>query len=440
MAVAGASGKTTTTSMLAVALPRPGSTRPSSVGGDIPQIGGSATVGRRRRLRRRGGRERRLVPRLPARRSPSSPTSSPTTSTSTARVEDVESALSRSRADPADGGLLVACADDPGSLRLAGREPRPRAGASSPTAVDERADLVVAIDGRPSGLGSRSTPVRDGVRHELVLRVPGRHNVLNAAAAYLAAVAGLGRTAAAVARRAGGVHRGPAPVRGRGRGRRRHGRRRLRAQPGQGRVRGAARPAGSLGRAGDGRLHVVFQPHLYSRTRDFAAEFAAALALADEVVLLDIYARTRGPRRRASPATLVAAAVPLPARARRGRRAASAGRGRRAGRRARPTRRPRPDRRRRRRHDAGSADPARPWGSDERAARRPGTGAHGAPAPWPRSGLGALPLRGAGHPGPAPSVAAGAVGAGAPRRSRAGWSGSCGGARSCRCAPSRSPG
>lgn len=37
------------------------------------------------------------------------------------------------------------------------------------------------------------------------------------------------------------------------------------------------------------RLTVAFQPHLYTRTRDFAGEFAEALSLADEVVLLDIY-------------------------------------------------------------------------------------------------------------------------------------------------------
>ncbi len=39
----------------------------------------------------------------------------------------------------------------------------------------------------------------------------------------------------------------------------------------------------------DKRLTVAFQPHLYSRTRDFASEFASALSLADEVLLLDIY-------------------------------------------------------------------------------------------------------------------------------------------------------
>ena len=37
------------------------------------------------------------------------------------------------------------------------------------------------------------------------------------------------------------------------------------------------------------RITLVFQPHLFSRTRDFMDEFAAVLALADELILLDIY-------------------------------------------------------------------------------------------------------------------------------------------------------
>ncbi|MDE6197997.1 MAG: UDP-N-acetylmuramate--L-alanine ligase [Muribaculaceae bacterium] len=37
------------------------------------------------------------------------------------------------------------------------------------------------------------------------------------------------------------------------------------------------------------RLTVAFQPHLYTRTRDFAPEFAEALSMADEVLLIDIY-------------------------------------------------------------------------------------------------------------------------------------------------------
>ncbi|MBO4645137.1 MAG: UDP-N-acetylmuramate--L-alanine ligase [Bacteroidales bacterium] len=39
----------------------------------------------------------------------------------------------------------------------------------------------------------------------------------------------------------------------------------------------------------DKKLTVIFQPHLYSRTRDFGGQFAEVLALADEILLLDIY-------------------------------------------------------------------------------------------------------------------------------------------------------
>lgn len=40
---------------------------------------------------------------------------------------------------------------------------------------------------------------------------------------------------------------------------------------------------------------MIFQPHLYSRTRDFAVEFAHALAPADHVVLLDVYGAREAP-------------------------------------------------------------------------------------------------------------------------------------------------
>ena len=39
----------------------------------------------------------------------------------------------------------------------------------------------------------------------------------------------------------------------------------------------------------DRRLTAVFQPHLYTRTRDFYKDFADSLSLLDEVILLDIY-------------------------------------------------------------------------------------------------------------------------------------------------------
>jgi UDP-N-acetylmuramate--alanine ligase len=45
----------------------------------------------------------------------------------------------------------------------------------------------------------------------------------------------------------------------------------------------------ALREPGPSRLVAVFQPHLYSRTKAFADEFGAALTLADEVVVLDVY-------------------------------------------------------------------------------------------------------------------------------------------------------
>jgi UDP-N-acetylmuramate--alanine ligase len=55
----------------------------------------------------------------------------------------------------------------------------------------------------------------------------------------------------------------------------------------------------------------VFQPHLYSRTRYFADQFGAALGLADEVVVMDIYAAREDPMPGVTGA-MVASTVPLP--------------------------------------------------------------------------------------------------------------------------------
>lgn len=47
---------------------------------------------------------------------------------------------------------------------------------------------------------------------------------------------------------------------------------------------------GSLRKTYKGRnITVVFQPHLYTRTRDFASDFARSLDMADRILLLDIY-------------------------------------------------------------------------------------------------------------------------------------------------------
>ena len=63
--------------------------------------------------------------------------------------------------------------------------------------------------------------------------------------------------------------------------------------------------------AGAGRVVVLFQPHLYSRTESFATEFGAALSLADEVVVLDVYGAREEPRPGVTGA-LVAESVTVP--------------------------------------------------------------------------------------------------------------------------------
>jgi UDP-N-acetylmuramate--alanine ligase len=118
---------------------------------------------------------------------------------------------------------------------------------------------------------------------KLDLAVPGAHNVLNARAALAAlGAAGLDLDKAAAAL---------ADFRG--------VRRRLEVKGERGGVRiyddYAHHPTevraalSALHELGPARLIAAFQPHLYSRTKVFATQFGAALALADEIAVLDVY-------------------------------------------------------------------------------------------------------------------------------------------------------
>jgi UDP-N-acetylmuramate--alanine ligase len=74
-------------------------------------------------------------------------------------------------------------------------------------------------------------------------------------------------------------------------------------------IRGDLQAARAL--AGEGRVVVVFQPHLVSRTRVFGSAMGAELGAADEVVVLDVYLAREDPDPEVTGA-LVARAVPLP--------------------------------------------------------------------------------------------------------------------------------
>jgi UDP-N-acetylmuramate--alanine ligase len=118
---------------------------------------------------------------------------------------------------------------------------------------------------------------------ELSLAVPGAHNVLNARAA-LAAADLAGFDLAAVAAALGGfpgVHR-RLELKGERDGARIYDD--YAHHPTE--VRAALMALRGMDPA---RLVAVFQPHLYSRTKALAEQFGAALALADEAVVLDVY-------------------------------------------------------------------------------------------------------------------------------------------------------
>jgi UDP-N-acetylmuramate--alanine ligase len=133
--------------------------------------------------------------------------------------------------------------------------------------------------------GKRATPFAAGAPGpaELGLAVPGRHNVLNARAA-LAALELAGFDLAPAAAALGGFPgvRRRLELKGTRDGTRVYDD--YAHHPTE--VRAAL---SALRELGPERLLAVFQPHLYSRTKAFAEQFGAALALADEAVVLDVY-------------------------------------------------------------------------------------------------------------------------------------------------------
>jgi UDP-N-acetylmuramate--alanine ligase len=118
---------------------------------------------------------------------------------------------------------------------------------------------------------------------EIELAVPGHHNLLNARGAVLAAAAAGFEPAAVAAALADfpGVKR-RLELKGSHAGARIYDD--YAHHPTE--VRAAL---SALREQQPGRLIAVFQPHLYSRTKVFGEEFGAALAQADEVVVLDVY-------------------------------------------------------------------------------------------------------------------------------------------------------
>lgn len=308
LAVAGTHGKTTTTSLLTIALLHAGADPTYAVGGELAQLGGNAHHG--------SGD-------LFVAEADESDGAFLVYSPYAAIVTNVEAdhldiwgteAAYRAAFEEFLGqidraGFLVCCIDDPGASALA-------------VAARERGLTVVGV-GETAGADLRASDLRFAGRTstftvheqaeggerllgEVTLQIPGRHYVLDAMAA-LATGLRLGYGFDVLAEGLGSFT---------------GTRRRMELKGEEGGVRVydsyAHHPneivgdlAAARGVAGDGRLIVAFQPHLVSRTRIFGKQMGEALGAADEVVVLDVYLA----REDADPevtGALVADSVPLP--------------------------------------------------------------------------------------------------------------------------------
>ena len=290
VAIAGAHGKTTTTSMVALILERAGLDPTAVIGGRLSAFGSNARLGRGQYMVAEADESDRSFLKL-------TPTLAVITNIDHEHMDAYGSfdRLVDAFCAFADRvpfyGAVVACIDDEAVRALVPRMARrtitygfhPDAAVRGldPTGDGRSAQcrLSYHVHGVPAGAG-------DGV---VSLQVPGRHNLQNALAAVAVAIeigVPLERALAALADFRGaerryeqrGVERGVTVVDDYG-----HHPTELAA------VLRAARDGAPS------RLVAVFQPHRYSRTRDCLDQFGPSLAAADVVILTDIYPAGEAP-------------------------------------------------------------------------------------------------------------------------------------------------
>jgi UDP-N-acetylmuramate--alanine ligase len=305
VAVAGTHGKTTTTSMLTVSLQHCGADPSYAIGGNLNESGSNAHDGTGQFFVAEADESDRSFLTY-------SPEVAIVTSVEPDHLDNYGDEESYFAAFDAfcerilPDGSLVVCVDDEGGRRLATVARELGVGVRTYGEAEDADTRVTEITPGP-GAGQSFVPVIRGRRQPAVrLQQPGKHNALNAAAA-LTVGAVLGFSVA-------DLGEGLASFTGTGR--------RFELKGVEDGIRvydsyahhptelvadlTAARQV-----AGEGRVIACFQPHLFSRTRIFAAEFSRALALADEVVVMDVFAAREDPEPGVTGA-LIANHVPLP--------------------------------------------------------------------------------------------------------------------------------
>jgi len=183
---------------------------------------------------------------------------------------------------------VVISADDPGAQELI---PAIRAAGKQVLTFGESPQAEVLLtELQLGGSGGSAVLSADGDSGPLKLAVPGRYNLHNLAAAY--AVGRLLGIDGAALRAAAGAFSGTyrrfqlvAEVKGV----------RIFDDYAHHPTEVAATLTAARGLAGEQRLVACFQPHLFTRTRDFAEAFGVALAIADQIVVLGIYPAREDP-------------------------------------------------------------------------------------------------------------------------------------------------
>jgi UDP-N-acetylmuramate--alanine ligase len=290
IAVAGTHGKTTTTSMIALVLERAGLDPTAVIGGRLSAFGSNARLGRGALMVAEADESDRSFLRL-------LPTMAVITNIDHEHLENYGGfgELQQAFVDFANKvpfyGAVVACADDPNLAAVLPRMTRRviTNGLQTPGAEVTADEVTLGpmtasarVHRRAPGTTS-STPLGS-----LVLNVPGRHNLSNA----LAVVAVGLELDLPFSQIASGLHefRGAErrfEVKGEPNG--------ILVVDDYGHHPTEIAAVLDAARALRRRIHVVFQPHRYSRTAALLADFGPALSGADHVILTDIYAAGEDP-------------------------------------------------------------------------------------------------------------------------------------------------
>ena len=285
IAIAGMHGKTTTTSMVAAVLAAGGLDPTVVVGGRVDAMGSNARLGKSQYLVAEADESDRSFLKLP-------PILAVVTNLDREHMDcyrdmdDVEQAYLAFMDKVPFYGAVTACLDNPALAAILPRVHRRVFTYGTAAEADYRLEFLEA---RPGCFSHFCVHTPDGELGPFELHVPGRHNALNATAAVAIAhqlEVPSAKIAAGISSFRGvdrrfqirGVARGITVIDDYG-----HHPTEIRA------TLAAAREYSK------GRIHVIFQPHRYTRTRDLLDEFGGAFGDADSVTVLPIYAASEEP-------------------------------------------------------------------------------------------------------------------------------------------------